>query len=183
MTAVAQDKVVSIEYTLTGPDGAVIDSSEGYGPLEYIHGKGMIIVGLESALEGKAVGDALKVEVQPEEGYGVRNDEMVITIPMEHFEEVGDVEIGMQFQVNFGHATHLMTVVSIEEDGVVADGNHPLAGLVLNFDVKVVDIREATEEELEQGHLHQEGCCGCGDNGDDCGDDKCCDDGGCGCGC
>ncbi len=154
---ISQNKVVTIDYTLTDDQGRVIDSSKGKEPLAYIHGVGNIIPGLEKALEGKLVGDALNVEVAPEQAYGERNDALVEVVSRAQFAGVESLAVGMQFQTDGGQGPVIVTVVAIEDESVTIDGNHPLAGVVLNFDVVVVGIREADEAELSHGHVHGEG--------------------------
>lgn len=151
---ITADMVVSIDYTLTDDQGTVIDSSEGRGPLAYLHGKNNIIPGLENALEGKGKGDSLQVKVSPEEGYGERSDELTQDIPKQMFEGNDDIQVGMQFQTMTESGPQVVTVTKVEEETVTVDGNHPLAGENLNFDVTIVDIREASAEELDHGHVH-----------------------------
>lgn len=155
---VAKNKVVSMDYTLTDGDGTTIDSSEGKGQLSYLHGADNIIPGLEQELEGKAVGDQVQATIQPADGYGERQDELQQTVGRENFDEVPDLAVGMQFRVPADEEDFVVvTVVDIGDDGVTVDGNHPLAGITLNFDVTIRDIRDATDEELEHGHAHGEG--------------------------
>ena len=154
---ISKNKVVSIDYTLTDDQGQVIDSSKGQEPLAYIHGAGNIIPGLEDALEGKQQGDALNVTVAPENGYGMRNEELLQVIPRDRFVGVEDLAVGMQFQAEGQHGPQVVTITSIVEDDVTIDANHPLAGVTLNFDVEIVGVREANGEELEHGHVHGEG--------------------------
>jgi FKBP-type peptidyl-prolyl cis-trans isomerase SlyD len=154
---IANDVVVSIEYTLTDDKGTVIDSSVGGEPLTYLHGAGNIIPGLEGALEGKKVGDSFKVSVSPAEGYGEKDEGLLQVVPRGMFQGVDQVEVGMQFHAQTDHGMQVITVAGVEGDNVTVDGNHPLAGQNLNFDVKVVDIRAATGEELEHGHVHGAG--------------------------
>ena len=155
---VAQDKVVLIHYTLKNDAGAVIDSSSGGDPLAYIHGQGNIIPGLEKALDGKQKGDKVSVKVDPAEGYGVRDDALVQSVPRRAFGGVPDIKPGMQFhaQGEQGH-TRVVTVTGVKGDMVTVDGNHPLAGENLNFDVEIAEVRDATEEEMEHGHVHGPG--------------------------
>jgi FKBP-type peptidyl-prolyl cis-trans isomerase SlyD len=154
---VAKDKVVSIDYTLTDDAGKVLDSSNGREPLAYLHGAGNIIPGLESALEGKGQGDQLNVSIKPTDAYGERDDRMVQAVPRSSFGSVQSIEPGMQFQANTPAGPRVITVVGVEGDQVTVDANHPLAGQTLNFDVKIVNVRDATSAELEHGHVHGAG--------------------------
>lgn len=154
---IAQDKVVLIHYTLKNDAGETLDSSSGGEPLAYIHGQGNLVAGLEKALEGRQSGDKLNVKVEPADGYGVRDDALIQQVPKRQFGGA-NVQPGMQFhaQTSQGHA-RVVTVVRIQGDMVTVDGNHPLAGETLNFDVEVTEVREATQEELEHGHVHGPG--------------------------
>jgi len=153
-----KNKVVTIDYTLKNDDGEVIDSSEGNEPLAYIHGSGSIVVGLENALEGKKAGETLSVRVTPEEGYGVRNEEMTQVVPISAFEGVDNIEVGMQFQsADASGNMHIIAVVGIDGDDVTVDGNHPLADVHLNFDIDIKEVRDATTEEIDHGHVHGPG--------------------------
>ncbi|MHA3771066.1 FKBP-type peptidyl-prolyl cis-trans isomerase [Verrucomicrobiota bacterium sgz303538] len=154
---IEKDKVVSIDYTLTDGENEVIDSSKGGAPLAYLHGNGNLVPGLEKALEGKTTGESVKVSIPPEEGYGLRNEERVGEVPRSAFAGAPDVQPGMQFQARGPHGVELVTVVAVGNDTVTVDGNHPLAGETLNFDVTVRDVRDATAEELEHGHAHAPG--------------------------
>ena len=149
--------VVTVNYTLTDDDGEVLDSSEGQDPLAYLHGVGQIVPGLEQALAGKAAGDALQVTVDAAEGYGEHDPELVQAVPRAQFKDLDDLEVGMELQATGPDGDHLVTVVGIEDDEVMLDGNHPLAGMTLHFDVAVVDVRDATPEELQHGHPHGPG--------------------------
>jgi FKBP-type peptidyl-prolyl cis-trans isomerase SlyD len=154
---IAINKVVNIHYTLTNDEGEVLDSSHGKQPLAYIHGIGNIIPGLESALEGRGVGDKFQVTIAPEDAYGERSDELVQTVPRSAFEGVKEILPGMQFQAQSPEGVQLVTVIEVDGDDVTLDGNHPMAGITLNFDVEVADIRDATAEELDHGHVHGAG--------------------------
>ena len=155
---VTENAVVGIEYTLTDSEGEVLDTSEGRGPLAYVHGKGGIIPGLEEALTGKAVGDELKVVVPPEKGYGPRNNQLLNRVPKEAFGGKLEFELGLQFPVQDQNGQpRMVTIVHIEDDAIIIDANHPLAGVELTFEVKVVEVREATDEELQHGHSHGAG--------------------------
>ncbi len=152
---VASQKVVSIHYELTNDKNDVLDSSAGKDPLTYLHGVGGLIPGLEKELEGKSAGDSLKVTVAPAEGYGETNPGLVQDVPLSAFEGVEKVEPGMQFNTSGpdGNAM-LISVTAVNGDQVTIDGNHPLAGVTLNFDVNIVEVRDATDEELQHGHAH-----------------------------
>lgn len=151
---IANNTVVSIDYTLTNDNGDVVDSSQGREPLVYLHGAGNIIPGLENALLGKSKGDQTTVRVTPAEGYGERNEQLQQTVSKEMFGDAA-VEVGVQYQAATPDGQPVViTVVGMEGDDVTIDGNHPLAGEHLNFDVTIVEIREATEEEIEHGHAH-----------------------------
>ncbi|QJQ95743.1 MULTISPECIES: peptidylprolyl isomerase [Halomonadaceae] len=154
---IAQNSVVAFHYTLTNDAGEVLDSSEGREPLTYLHGAGNIIPGLEKELEGRQSGDKLQVTVAPEEGYGQTQEALVQEVPMESFQGVENVEPGMQFQAQTQGGPLMVTVTKVEGDSVTVDGNHPLAGQTLNFDVEIATVREASKEELEHGHVHGEG--------------------------
>ena len=155
---IAINKAVSIDYTLTNDAGEVIDSSAGGEPLVYLQGAGNIIVGLEKALDGKQVGDELTVVVEPEEAYGEYSAELVSTLNRAMFEGVDELEVGMQFHASGPDgSTQIVTIRDLEGDQVTVDGNHPLAGQRLNFQVKITDVRDASEEELAHGHVHGAG--------------------------
>jgi FKBP-type peptidyl-prolyl cis-trans isomerase SlyD len=151
---VAKNKVISIDYTLTDAQGTELDSSQGRGPFAYIHGIGNIIPGLEAALEGKSKGDQVNAVIPPENAYGARDEALVQQLPRSQFDTDQDIQVGMQFQAMSEAGPRVVTVVSIADDNVTIDANHPLAGVTLHFDVTVKDIREATGEELDHGHAH-----------------------------
>ncbi|MBB3183142.1 FKBP-type peptidyl-prolyl cis-trans isomerase SlyD [Halomonas fontilapidosi] len=154
---IAQNSVVAFHYTLTNDSGEVLDSSEGREPLTYLHGAGNIIPGLEKELEGHATGEKLQVKVSPEEGYGDVQPQLVQEVPRDAFQGVENVEPGMQFQAQTQGGPLMVTVTQVDGDTVTVDGNHPLAGQPLNFDVEIAEVREASEEEVEHGHVHGEG--------------------------
>jgi FKBP-type peptidyl-prolyl cis-trans isomerase SlyD len=152
---ISQDKVVEIEYTLT-VNNEIVDQSESGEPLVYLQGHGNIIPGLESALMGKAPGEKVQVTVQPEDGYGERDDEAVQVIDREDFDD--DVEVGATYfaQAEDGSVTPF-TVMSMDGEDVTVDFNPPLAGEVLHFDVNIISVRDATADEITHGHPHGEG--------------------------
>lgn len=152
---IGENSVVSMHYKLTDNDGNVIDSSEDMEPLTYLHGAGNIIPGLEKALLGKVEKDALTVKVSPEEGYGEVMQELVEAVPKGAFQGVDTIEVGMSFEAQDPNGQMQRIVVKkVEDDTVTVDVNHPLAGVELNFDVNIVSVREATEEEISHGHVH-----------------------------
>jgi FKBP-type peptidyl-prolyl cis-trans isomerase SlyD len=163
---IKNDLVVSMHYTLTSPDGEVLDSSDGKAPLDYLHGHGNIIPGLEKQLEGKAVGDKLIAEVPAAEAYGDRNPDLMVKAQRSQFPEGVDLQPGMQFQAQTPQGPRVAKIAEVIGDEITVDTNHPLAGVDLKFDVEIMNIREAKSEEITHGHVHAEGGCGCGGNGD-----------------
>lgn len=156
---VAKNRVVSINYTLKNDAGSVIDRSDADAPLVYLHGAENIIPGLERALDGRVAEDAFQVTIEPADGYGEYHKTLVQEVPGSLFEGVDRIEPGMEFQAETEHGIQIIRVISVDGENVTIDGNHPLAGERLHFDVSVVEVREATEEELAHGHVHSEGCC------------------------
>jgi FKBP-type peptidyl-prolyl cis-trans isomerase SlyD len=154
---IANQSVVLMHYTLTNVKGEVLDSSAGAEPLAYLHGGGNIIPGLEQALTGKQVGDKLKVTVQPQDGYGLRDESLVQHVPRRAFQGVANVQPGMSFSADGPNGPVRVTVTKVQGDMVTVDGNHALAGEVLNFDVEITEVRAATQEELDHGHVHGAG--------------------------
>ena len=156
---VENNQVVAMHYTLKDKEGNVLDTSEGQDPLTYLHGASNIIPGLEKALSGKAVGDQVNVKVDPKEAYGEPNPELVQQVPAQMFEGVEDLAAGMVFQVqaNESQPPQRIVIQSVDGDVVTVDGNHPLAGVELHFDVNIVSVRPATETEVEHGHVHGDG--------------------------
>ena len=155
---VADNMAVSIHYTLTDDDGEVLDSSIGDEALVFLQGSGNIISGLENAMVGKVVGDKFNVRIAPEDAYGELMEDMIQVISRDMFEGIDDIEVGMQFHADVSSGSGIVTVVSIDDDNITIDGNHPLAGLALTFDVEVIDVRPATKEETAHGHIHGAGC-------------------------
>jgi FKBP-type peptidyl-prolyl cis-trans isomerase SlyD len=147
-------RVVTLAYTLKDNDDNLIDQSDD-GSFCYLHGASNIIPGLENALTGKVSGDEFSISIAPEEAYGVREDEKIQTVPREMFPPDQDIEPGMQFHAQSPDGVPLVvTIAKVEEESIVVDGNHPLAGVQLNFEVRVMDVREATSEEIDHGHVH-----------------------------
>ena len=151
----ADGKVVAIHYTLRGDDGVIIDTSDGDEPLEYLHGQGGIVPGLEKALAGGAPGHAVKISVPPEEGYGKHNPDGIKHVPLKAFPDDVELEPGMQFFAPGPSGEPIpVWVVGLHGDHVDIDTNHPLAGKTLNFEANIVSVRDATAEEMEHGHAH-----------------------------
>jgi len=157
---IENDKVATLHYTLKDNEGNILDQSDD-GSFVYLHGAFNIIPGLEEALTGKKAGEDFNVKVSPEEAYGIRSEEHMQEVPKEMFESDAEINVGMQFYAQGPNGDDLMvTIAEIKDDVIVVDGNHPLAGMELNFDVKVIDVRDATDEEMEHGHVHSAGGCG-----------------------
>ena len=152
------NKVVSINYILRDDEDQVLDQSTPEAPLLYLHGHGNIIPGLENELNGKAVGDAIKVSVSPEEGYGEYDEQLIQAVPRNMFEGIDEIEPGMQFQAQMGDGVQIVTVKEVTEESVTIDANHDLAGKTLHFEASVKEIRDASADELEHGHIHGPGC-------------------------
>jgi len=150
---IAQNDVVTIHYTLKDDADKVIDSSSGGEPLAYLHGHGNIIPGLERELAGRNAGDRLTVRVPAAEGYGEYDRALVQKVPRRALKGIANLRVGLRLQA--GHQA--VTVTHIAGDMVTLDGNHPLAGQNLNFDVEITAVRPATEEELSHGHVHGDG--------------------------
>ena len=149
---------VSIHYILTDSTGKQLDSSRDEDLMVYLHGSGQIIPGLENALLGKKAGDKFKTTIAPVDAYGEKREDMLQIVPMTMFEGMDKVEVGMQFHADASKGVNVVTVTKVDGDEVTIDGNHPLAGESLTFDVEVMDIRPATEDELSHKHIHGEGC-------------------------
>jgi FKBP-type peptidyl-prolyl cis-trans isomerase SlyD len=156
---IQKDKVVTMHYHLTNSDdGQVLDSSRGSDPLIYVHGTGSIISGLEQELAGLDVGATKTVQVAATDAYGDYDEEMVQTLPREEFAGIDNLEVGMRLQAQDQDGnTFDVHVTQLDGDTVVIDGNHPLAGMPLTFEIEIVAIRDATAEELRHGHAHGEG--------------------------
>lgn len=153
------NKVASFDYKLTNNAGEVLDSSEGGEPLAYLHGADNIIPGLEKELTGLSVGDSRTVTVPPEQGYGMHSEELIQAVPRSMFEGVDQIEVGMTFQAETDAGPQVVVVAAVDDENVTIDGNHPLAGETLHFDVTITEVRDATGEELEHGHVHAGGHC------------------------
>lgn len=151
-------KVVTIEFTVKNADtNEMIETSVGAEPLLYLHGYNNLVPGLENALTGKAVGDKYDVVVSPEEGYGVRDESLLEQVPREMFQGVDDISVGMEFSADGPQGPVVVEVTAVDDKTVTVDANHPLASVPLAFSGEIKDIRDASEEEIEHGHVHGAG--------------------------
>jgi FKBP-type peptidyl-prolyl cis-trans isomerase SlyD len=155
--SISQDQVVSIHYTLRDDAGYIIDRSAEGEPLAYLHGHGQLIPGLERELTGRNPGDRLQVKIAPADAYGEYDRELVQRVPRRALKGIGDVRVGMRLQAQMSEGPRAVTVTQLSGDMVTLDGNHPLAGKNLHFEVEVAEVRPATEEELAHGHVHGPG--------------------------
>jgi len=154
---IKSDSVVSVHYTLKDDGGQVIDRSAPGDPLTYLHGHGQLISGLERQLEGRAAGDKLNVTIAPADGYGEYDKSLVQQVPRRALKGIANIKVGMQLRAQTDDGARTVTVARVSGDMVTLDGNHPLAGKNLNFDVEIAAVREATAEELAHGHVHGPG--------------------------
>ncbi len=151
---IESNSVVTLHYILKDNDGKVIDQSDDDSFL-YLHGAMNIVPGLENALSGKSVGDELSVKISPADGYGEKREDQIQEVPKDMFGSAEEIKVGVQFHAQSPEGEEVVvTVVEVKDDVVVIDGNHALAGVELNFDVKIVDVRKASAEEIEHGHVH-----------------------------
>jgi len=157
---ITTNTVLTMHYSVSDGDDTLIDSSYDDEPLEMIQGTGHMIKGLEKALEGHSAGDKFEVEVAADDAYGQRHDGFVQTMPKELFASIDDLELGSQLRATTDEGEQTVIVTKITDDEITVDGNHPLAGLDLKFDVEILNVREATAEEIAHGHVHAAGGCG-----------------------
>jgi FKBP-type peptidyl-prolyl cis-trans isomerase SlyD len=169
-STIQANKHVVLDYELRADDGDLLDASEGDGgePIRYVHGYGMLVPGLEAALTGLRAGDERDIVVPAEAGYGEYDEELVLEIERSEFPEPSAVAVGDEFVAESPEGEEIpMTVVEVKDDAVVVDANHPLAGLTLRYSVKVRDVRDATEREIEEAaaaldeaheHVHGPDC-------------------------
>lgn len=156
---IADNHVVTLHYSVKTTDGDVIDSSQDAEPLAFIQGSNFMISGLEEALYGRSQGDKFEITVGPEKAYGERQDKLVQEVPLNMFEGM-DIDVGMSFRATTDHGEQSVIIIDKDDTNVTVDGNHPLSGMTLMFDVSIEDVREATADELEHGHVHGAGGCG-----------------------
>lgn len=154
---ISRDAVASIHYTLTDDEGKTLDSSAGGEPLAYLHGSGSLVPGLERELDGKSMGDKFSVKIAPDDGYGQYDKDLVQRIPRRALKGVGKLFVGQQLQARSEQGSRVVVVTQIVGDMVTIDGNHPLAGQNLNFEIEVTGVRPASEDELAHGHVHGPG--------------------------
>jgi FKBP-type peptidyl-prolyl cis-trans isomerase SlyD len=155
---IANNTAVTIHYTLTNDEGEMLDSTAGGEPMVYLHGRGNIISGLEKTLQNKNVGDKFDVRIEPEDAYGEFSEDMIQVVSREMFDGIADLEVGMQFHAAVNSGSGIVTIMKIDGDDITIDGNHPMAGLALNFAIEVVGVRLATKDENSHGHIHGAGC-------------------------
>ena len=155
---IGADLVVSVDYTLKNDAGEILDTNQGHPPLQYLHGHGEIVPGLEQALEGKETGDSVQVKVDSADGYGPHDEGKIIRVPRAMLPDDLEPEIGMQLLAEGPKGEQFpLRIVELSPQEATLDGNHPLAGQTLHFDVSIRGVRAATEEELEHGHAHEPG--------------------------
>lgn len=156
---IAPNKVVKMHYSVLDNDKNTIDNSFDGEPLLFIVGTGYLIPGLEDAIIDKEAGDTLSVTVEPQQGYGERHDELMQAVPKSMFDGM-EIDVGMQFRASTDDGDQMVMIIDIQDEEVIVDGNHPLSGITLHFDVEILEVRDATAQELEHGHVHGEGGCG-----------------------
>jgi FKBP-type peptidyl-prolyl cis-trans isomerase SlyD len=147
-------RVIGFHYTLTDKAGATLDSSIGDEPLYFLEGAQQIIPGLERVIGLMNVGDKRKIEVKAQDAYGDINPELVVKVKRTQFPPDAQLQVGDQFQVNNDEHSPVFTIMLIDNEEVTVDGNHPMAGKDLFFDVEIIGIRPATTEEVTHGHAH-----------------------------
>ncbi len=153
---IAKDKAVTIHFTVMDSEKTVIDSTTNHEPLAFIQGGGLLIEALENEMLGHEVNDKFSLALSAADAYGLRQDALVQAMPKNMFEDM-EVEPGMQFRATTDDGEHSVIVLEVNEENVVVDGNHPLAGIDLTFDVEILEVRDATLQELDHGHIHVEG--------------------------
>ena len=160
INTVRKGRVISLDFILKDEQGEMLDQSEEGEPLEYLHGSHDVIPGLEKALEGHKTGDHVRIAIPPADAYGEYEVSLVDEVSREQFPGIEDIQPGMQFQTQMDDgAPMIITIKTVDEDRIVVDGNHPLAGMTLVFEVDIIGVREASAEEMAHGHVHHDGVC------------------------
>ena len=149
--------VVTLNYTLKNSEGEIMDTSEGREPLVYLHGVGGLIPGLEAELEGKEIGNSFSTVIAPEDAYGKRSDDLLHVVPKSGFQGDEEMQVGMRVQLETEQGPAIATISKIEGENVTLDLNHPLADMELHFSVDVLDLRDASADEISHGHVHGPG--------------------------
>lgn len=166
---ISKNSVVKMHYSVMDSEETLIDSSYDHNPLEVIQGTGFLIPGLDDELVGKNAGDKFTVSVPADKAYGERFEEYVQSVPKDVLAGIDDLQVGMQLRATTDDGEQTVIVIDIQDDAIVVDGNHPLAGVDLTFDVEILEVRAATEEELAHGHVHSgDSCCGSEAKDNDC---------------
>jgi len=154
---IERGKVVSFHYRVRDDEGEEIESSEGKDPAVYLHGRGSIVPGLENEMRGHEPGDKFTATIAPEHAYGMYDPDAIARVPIKHLIRPGRLSVGKAVAVNTQRGATRAIVTKVGRFNVDVDFNHPLAGRTLVFDVEVVDVRDATQEELQHGHAHGPG--------------------------
>ncbi|KMT65751.1 peptidylprolyl isomerase [Catenovulum maritimum] len=168
---IEKDSVITMHYIVKNSHGEEIDSSRDGEPMTFLHGQGFLISGLENELTGKTVGDKFECKIEAADAYGVYHDELVQALPISVFDAIEEIHEGMQLRASTDQGEQSVIITEITDETVTVDGNHPLAGVDLEFNVEIIAVRAATEEELAHGHVHAEGGCGSHHHHED----DCCD--------
>ncbi|MFT6269692.1 MAG: FKBP-type peptidyl-prolyl cis-trans isomerase SlyD [Alphaproteobacteria bacterium] len=156
---IADNHVITLHYAVKTQNGDLIDESKSSEPLAFIQGSHFMIAGLEDALYGKQKGEKFEITIEPEEAYGHRQDQLVQEVPANMFEGM-EIEVGMSFRATTDQGEQSVIIIDKDDNQVTVDGNHPLSGMTLMFDVSIEDVREATADEIDHGHVHGAGGCG-----------------------
>lgn len=150
---ISKDKVVTIEYTMTDPLGNLLDTSDNGDTVAFIQGRGAVFPALESALEGKSMGERLQITLSPEQAYGATDERLIKSIPRDQFRLEGEIRAGSRFKTRRDDTEVVVTVVRVDDESVLVDANPPLAGVTIQLDVVIVEVRDAIEEELASGQV------------------------------
>lgn len=157
-TRIIRNKVATFDYTVMDEQGQLIDTSLEYGPLSYIHGKGTLVPGLEAAMDGKTTGDSFSVKLTPAQGYGERDDSLVHVFTRKELVKLGNLKVGMQLQAQDTKGKRTLAVSKIDGDKITLDENHLLAGKTIKFDITILSVRDATQDELYSEQAYSIAC-------------------------